>query len=804
MPLLEEYLEVSPATLQALEFPSVLSMLAQLAATDLGARRLQHLRPMRCPQALETQRNRYEEGQRLLAFGTLIPSFEEPLGEASSRLFSGHGATLGTDLTLLASLLRLSREALQKIQTADPPCSALLELGEPLEDISDLERKISRTLDRRGEVRPDASPELVRLRGQIQGLRDGLYQQLRDYVQQNRELLSEETIPLRGGRLLLTLQSGSRGRLGGLTHGRSGSGRSFYFEPLDAVEPNNRLQQSSEEETAERARILRELLSEVRLRSSELQAHLAFLGELDTLQAKVRFGELGSGRLAEVGSGQKLRLLEARHPLLDPAFADLREVALGQAGHLSPVTPLGLSLAPEHRVMVVTGPNAGGKTVALKTTGVLVLCTLCGLPIPAAKGSVVPILSGLVATVGDEQDLLTDRSTFSGRLLRLKEVWDLAGPESLVLLDELGSGTDPAEGAALAVSLVETLLERGALCLVTSHLVQVAASAMELEGASCAAMEFDAQSGAPTFHLVPGPPGGSEAISLGRRLGLPPEWLDRAEAKLTEEHRDLRRVLTEAERLRQEVAETRSRLEAEVADATLLRERLTTQEVELRKERKSLAARMRGEVETFRHEVLLKLRGEVSSLSREFARGRRKGLEREAVERLFSEAPLASDQEQLPESHGPLEVGKSVQHRTLRWVGTLQKLDRGRAEVQVRGKSLRCREEELMLAPQGDGADRRPKTSRDRQPTRDAEPQGTREINLIGQRVEPALEQLERFLDQALLASLSEVRIIHGHGSGRLRSAVREHLRRHPAVGTVRPGGDREGGNGATLVGLGD
>lgn len=804
MTLPEETLEVSPATLQALEFPSLLAILAQLAATDLGAHQLLRLRPLRSPQALETQRNRYQDGLRLLAFGTLIPSFEEPLEEVSSRLFSGHGSPLGTDLTLLASLLRLSRQALQQIRTADPPYPALLELGEPLEDVGDLERKITRILDRRGEVKPDASPELIRLRGQIQGLRDGLYQQLRDYVQQNRELLSEETIPLRGGRLLLTLQSGSRGRLGGLTHGRSGSGRSYYFEPLSAVEPNNRLQQSSEEDVAERARIFRELLSEVRQRASSLQAHLEFLTELDVLQAKIRFGEIGSGRLAEIGPGQNLQLLEARHPLLDPAFATLRESALGQAGHLAPVTPLRLELGPDHRVMVVTGPNAGGKTVALKTTGLLVLCTLCGLPIPAAKGSFVPMLGGLVATVGDEQDLLTDKSTFSGRLLRLKEVWEIAGPESLVLIDELGSGTDPAEGAALAVSLVESLLERGALCLITSHLVQVAAAAMELNGASCAAMEFDAHSGAPTFHLVPGPPGGSEALSLGRRLGLPSEWLDRAEARLTEDYRDLRRVLTEAERLRQEVAETRTRLEGEVADATLLRERLSEREVELRGERKNLAKKMRGEMETFRREVLLKLRGEVSSLAQEFSRGRRKGLEKEAVERLFSETPEALQEGLPPEASGPLEVGKEVQHRSLGWLGTLQKLDRGRAEVQVRGKTLRCRAEELMIAPKGGGSPGRPAAPKVHRPSGDAEPGGTQEINLIGQRVEPALEELEIFLDRALLASLSEVRIVHGHGSGRLRDAVREHLRRHRAVSTVRPGGEREGGNGATFASLGD
>jgi len=329
----------------------------------------------------------------------------------------------------------------------------------------------------------------------------------------------------------------------------------------------------------------------------------------------------------------------------------------------------------------------------------------------------------------------------------------------------------------------------------------LAAAALDLEGATCAAMEFDAESGAPTFHLVPGPPGGSEALNLARRLGLPSEWLDRAESLLGSEQRDLKRILAEAEKLRQEVAEARDRLAAEVADAALLRERLSLQEVELRDERRQVGSRLKAELEGFRRQTLDRLRDEVTKLAEDFATGRRRGLEGKALERLFTDAPVL--EEATAGETGPLEVGGEVRHRTLGWVGTLEKVSRGRAQVRVRGKTLRCRSEELDRA-------RNESPDRDRTPgprvsanPRDAEGTETRELNLIGLRVEPALEVLDGFLDQALLSSLAEVRVVHGHGTGRLRKAVREYLRKHPAVSTFRPGGDREGGDGATLASLG-
>ncbi|HEX4962662.1 MAG TPA: Smr/MutS family protein [Thermoanaerobaculia bacterium] len=796
---------LSQATAQALEFPSLLAVVSRFAASDLGRERVLDLRPFEEIAELRAHRTLFEEASRLVGERSLVPDFEVAIGELLVRLMHGRPPIEGIDLVRLADLAKATRAAVTRIREAVPPCPALAALAGGLPDLSSLVQKIERALDRRGEVREDASPRLAALRRQIRTVRDQIYRELGDFVAGHKEELSEDTIPMRGGRLVVVLQSGSKGRTSGLIHGRSGTGRSFYFEPLHVVESNNSLQQSVEDEEAERRRILAELIDAARSAYSDLREHARFLGDLDLLQASVRFAGRCGAALPEIGARHDLRLLAARHPLLDPCLAAVREEALGQAGHSGDIIPLAIELSPQRRMLVVTGPNAGGKTVSLKTTGILSLMAQCGLPIPAGPGSRVPFLARLVATVGDEQDLLADRSTFSGRLLRLKEAWEAAGPDSLILLDELGSGTDPEEGAALASALLEGLLEKASLGVITTHLAQLAAAALEYEGASCAAMEFDPATGRPTFRLVPGPPGGSEALALARRLGLPAEWLDRAEARLGSEHRDLRRLIAEVEKVRQELAETRERLEVERADAEKLRRRLAEERAALEEERKSTGKKMRSELDDFRRQTAERLRREEERLRERFEEGRRRGLAAEAVQTLFAEAPSFVEEEPAGPS-GPIAVGGLVRHVGLGWQGVLEKLETGRAEVLVRGKRVRSRPEELV--PAGPSRlDRTDRTGRSDRPdlragrgdideATDVPP----ELNLIGLRVEPALEELESYLDRALLASRKEVRVVHGHGSGRLRQAVRQHLRSHRGVAEIRAGAPNEGGDGATVV----
>lgn len=728
-----------------------------------------------------------------------MPALEGSVRELLERLATGRPPVTGAELVRLADFLGAAREAAERVGEAeDPGYPALEQWLRDLPDLAELEARIGKILDRRGDVKDDASPELVTLRRRIRSVRNTLYDELSTYVEEHRDTLAEDTIPLRGGRLVLMLPSGSKGRLSGLTHGRSGSGKTFYFEPLEVVEANNTLQQAVDDEEAERQRLLNELLEAARKALPALEDTAERMAELDLLQAAVRFAGTAGARLPDLAPRHELELVGARHPLIDPRLADLRRQALGQPGHKEPIVPLDLTLSPDRRALVITGPNAGGKTVALKTAGLLTAAAQCGLPVPVESGSRLPVFEALVATIGDEQDLLTDRSTFSGRLLRLKEAWEAAGPDSLLLLDELGSGTDPEEGSALSVALLEALMERDSLAVITTHLTQVAASALETDGAGCAAMEFDADTGEPTFRLLPGPPGGSEALSLARRLGLPDAWLDRAETLLGSEHRELRRLLTEVEQVRRELGEVKARAEREAADAETLRKRLAEEEEALVEERRTVGKRLRAELDQFRRETRDHLRDEVAKIRQRFEQeGRRKNLAEEATREIFEQAPELGEPEPA-EPTGPLEVGAQVRHWGLGWEGTLEKIDGDRAEVSAMGKRVRLDAGQLTPVAQ-EPEKKEPKV---RVSLADGTPDVARELLLLGERVEPALAKLDGYLDQALLTEMADVRVVHGHGSGRLRQAVRDHLQGHPAVLRHRPGKPEEGGNGATVVEL--
>jgi DNA mismatch repair protein MutS2 len=793
---------ISEATGAALELPDLLALVAELAATDAGRERVLELVPATSVAALEGERRRFEEAGRALEDGPLVPSFEGPLAPLVERLAGGGRDVAGSDLLEIAGLLRATRQAIEALAAAEPPCSELSALADRLEDLRPLARRISKTLDRRGRVRDDASSRLSELGRAARRTRDELYRDLRGYIERHRDLVAEETTPLHGGRLVLLLAAGSGGRSKGLIHGRSATGKSRYFEPFETVDANNRLQETRQEEEEERDRLLAELVTAAAESAAAVAGHLDFMAELDRHQAAHRFGAACDGRLAEIAPRHELRLASARHPLLDPRLADLRERALGNRGHTGVIEPLDIQLEAGRRVLAITGPNAGGKTVALKTVGLLALASQCALPVPVGPGSRLPVFARVVATVGDEQDLLEDRSTFSGRLMRLREAWEAAGPDALLLLDELGSGTDPEEGAALGIALVEGLVARRALALITTPLTRVSAAALEFEGAACAAMEFDSQTGTPTYRLEPGAPGGSEALALARRLELPAEWLDRAEALLGPEHRKLQVLLQEVEKLRRELADEATLARRETRRLEEERAALERTREDLDAARAAAATAARKELREFRRKVKVELREEVERVRAEARSGRKRGVADKAAERLFAEAPAWSQPEE--EEAGDVVVGASVEHGGLGWRGVVERLSGSSAEVRVEGKRVRCRPGDLRPIsgpPPGKGAPRRAQRRR-RVEGLGEETAAVVELNLVGQRVEPALEALDSFLDRALLEDRSRIRIVHGHGTGRLRDAVREHLRRHPAVGDYRAGGKGEGGDGATVVAL--
>ncbi|MGH9382374.1 MAG: endonuclease MutS2 [Thermoanaerobaculia bacterium] len=780
-------------TLADLEFPALLAVVATFAATDLGRGRTLALEPLADETSWHRRRRQLLDAGHLLLEGRLVPPWEEPVEPLLAAVRTAPEDLSGRDLLELARLAGWAVETVERLRAEAAHAPATSELAPPLPRLEDLASRVSRVLDPRGNVRDDASPRLTQLRRRVRRLRDGLYGELERELQAAGERYSEPTVTVHEGRLVLLLQAGARGRTEGLVHGRSGSGRSFYFEPLSAVHSNNRFREASAAEEEERRRILRELVDAAGEAQPEWEAAGELMGTLDMLQAACLYGDRVQGRQAELAPPGELALVAARHPLLDPRLASARHEALGRAGHDEELVPLDLELTPERRLLVITGPNAGGKTVALKTLGALVLAHQAGLPVPAAAGTRLPLFRRVVAQVGDEQDVLADRSTFSGRLLRLREAWEAAGPGSLILLDELGSGTDPEEGGALAQALLEELLDRGAYGLVTTHLVRLALEALDRDGAACAAMGFDSASGRPLYRLELGSPGGSEALALARRLGLPERWLERAAGRVDPGAASLAETLRRVESERQRAADAANVMEREREELRSEREALTAERAALGDERRRLTSRLERELDAFRATVRRRLEEELERWRTETP-GRKKGRASATAGRLMEGAPRL---ELDPEPAGELALGTTVRHRRLGWQGVLESVDGERATVLAGGKRLRLAVGELTAAT---GAGRQFGAPAAVRTPEAGEVDG--ELRLLGRTVEEALAELEGYLDRAARSGRDAVRIVHGHGSGRLKRAVRDHLARHPLVAGWRPGDRGEGGDGATVVTL--
>ncbi len=838
----------SGATSEALEFPSLLAVLAGFASTDAGSQAVRAIEPATDRGEIERRRVRFAEIARVIEEGgVLVPSLDGLLDLRRHLRGSGHldgdGRGLGgPELLDLAAAVEASEEVLGRLESPDatPQCAAEVETLRRMEadaaeavppgqhggGCAGLASRLRRMLNRRGEVRADATPRLRTLGRDARRAQASVEASVQAYVREHGNALADDSTPMRGGRLSVLLPSGSRGRLAGIVRGRSASGRSFYFEPSEVVEGNDELERIASERDVERTRILAELVAQVQVLTPAIVARIDFLASVDAMQAAARFaGEVDAALVTVAsddpsGGAPLLELRSARHPLLDPRLADRRALALGAAGNRGVVVPLDLKL-DDHRTLVLTGPNAGGKTVALKTVGLLCLMNQAGLPVPAAPDSRLPILDHVVAVVGDEQSVLEEQSTFSARLLRLREVWRRAGPSTLVLLDEVGAGTNPEEGAALGIALLEGLVERGSLGILTTHLTQLAAAALESQAASCAAMGFDPENGLPTYRLVVGPPGGSQALALARRLGLPPAWLERAEHFLGSEHQKLRRVLERNERLRERLLEREAELVRLTAETEAARARFETRQESLRAARQRLEKALGREVDVLRRanrrrldEALAGLSsasprpgGErpgkrafaraASSLHGELDRDLSAAADRASLAAGDIDAPPGREPEEPPRSdeQRPLTLGARVRHRSLGWLGELVELRGDQATVLVRGKRVRTPSADLVAVAAGE----RPAPGRVRVQRSQAK-EVEAELLLIGQLVEPALESLDAYLDRALAAGRERVRVVHGHGSGRLRRAVREHLRGHPAVAGFDPAPPSAGGDGATEV----
>jgi DNA mismatch repair protein MutS2 len=695
------------------------------------------------------------------------------------------------------------RKALSAVETPH-----LSERARRLPDLQPLVDAAARIIGADGAVRDDASKELAALRGRLRRRRADVSRRLEKMLETRRDVLADAVIVLRNDRYCLPVSASARSRVAGILHDRSGSGQTVFVEPLEVVEANNELAIAAAEERREVERLLTSLGREVLDRGDDLLAGTAEVAALDAREAAVDFAEASGGRVPEISDDGTWTLSAARHPLLDPRLADLRRRALGETRDPKAVVPLDLELSAGARLLVVSGPNAGGKTVVLKTAGLISLMAQAGLPVPAGAGTRLPVFGAITTEIGDAQQILADRSTFSSSMETLAKILEDAGEDRLALVDEIGTATDPEEGGALAIAFLEEYLSRSGRAIVTTHLSSIKAFAAAREDAIGAAMEFDEATGRPTYRLHPGLSGRSRALSVAARQGLPESVLARAREILGSAWARRDRAESDAEaaieRLRREERELARDRETARREA----ERLAAEREAAVRERQKMLESGLAAFERAKQELARRVEGEIESL-RERAASRASESAAQVLAR--AEALAAADvvaeaREDRIERARALTPGDRARLRAARTEGVVASIEGTSAWLDVSGKRMRVPLGELERvggpAREYPSPQPSPRTAGKGGSDTSDIATSTPEVNVIGRRLDEAVEEVEKALDGALVAGAARLRVVHGHGTGRLRDGLRDHLRKHPSVSRLHAADPREGGNGATIVEL--
>ncbi len=795
--------------LAALEFPAVIDRLARLTSFSAGRERATTLRPSSDREVVVERQRHTAEALRLLRLGVQVT-----LGGAHDVRDAALGASRGqvlpaSELLEVASTVRAGQRTRRALTAAAEHAPRLAAIAEDIPDLGPVRVVIEESIDDRGDVLDSASADLASIRRELSTAHSRLQQRMQALLGSSeiRGALQDAIVTVREGRYVLPVRSESRGAVRGVVHDTSASGATVFIEPLAVVDLGNRWRELQMQERHEIERILRELSSAVGAVADELARAVERLADLDLALAKGRLGlQLSSGVPVEGSAAQawlvdapaELRLVSARHPLLH-----------------GDVVANTIEVGGSYRALLITGPNTGGKTVALKTAGLLCAMALAGLPLPAEAGTQIPVYEQIFADIGDEQSIEQSLSTFSGHMTAIIDVIERADAHSLVLLDELGAGTDPTEGAALAIAIVDRLLSAGASLIATTHHSELKVYAHETPGVMNASVEFDVETLSPTYLLRIGLPGQSNAVAIASRLGMPADVIEAAREGVAGEQRDVELLLGElrgqlrtAEEAATQARTDRAAAEAARADLEQQLAKLVAESTQLREEAHD---RVRSEVEDAER-LLRRMRRRVESARLEQAAA-------DLARAQLAAAALAPAREAPPPT--PVDAAAPQRHERPRRAsrGELESItpgqvvwlrgvpspgealtapdEQGELEVQLGPLRTRVRLQQIERTgntPAGAGFSMRTFTA--------PPPDLGVEIEVRGQRLDDALPQVERYIDQASSAGLKRVRVIHGRGTGTLRRAVRDMLEHHPLVTSFEGAEQRDGGEGVTIVNL--
>jgi DNA mismatch repair protein MutS2 len=782
----------SEHALHVLEFGAIRRLLGRCMHSELGRSLLPTMTPLAELALIRLKQRQTSEAKRLLTADT-PPSLQQlvdprPLLDQVAQQGKIFEPQELLDLQFLLATARQMKRFFGRIVEQYPLLAALTE---PILLPEVIERRIGQVVEPRGDIKDSASPQLQEIRSELRNTRERVRRRLDWHLTQQKEVVQEPLITLRNNRYVIPLKPDYQRLLRGIVHDHSSSGATVFVEPLDVLDLNNRLVELATAEDAEVHRILRQMTTEIWEAQAPIRHIADVLGEVDYILARARLSQMLDCHEPEFSEDGRIVLLQARHPLLVEAARDSSGI----------IVPAMLTVGPEIRTLVITGPNTGGKTVLLKTIGLLTLMAQAGLHIPAEEGSTVAPFRQVLVDIGDEQSIAQNLSTFSGHLQHIVSFLRDADAHSLVLLDELGVGTDPAEGAALGIAVLEHLYRRGARTFVTTHQQPIKLHAHAHPAMGTAVMEFDAETLQPTFHVRVGHFGGSNAFAIGRRLGMPPEVLTTAQThldadqhrlmevadRLQDELRALEQLRREAERDRHMAAQARRDYEARLAEIDAERR---LQLAHAADEASQWLAEARRHLDEAIHQV----RRQGITPEVEPARVLVRQVEAEL------EQVMAQTSSSAPNVR-PVSVGEVVWLPKWRVRGVVLKWPESGDLVEVQAGKMTLKVPISQLEPL---SEREPPPPAPLSPPPYARHHGAEgispELNIIGWRISDALPYLDKYLDGAVAAGMQRVRIIHGKGSGRLRAAVHELLTSHPQVKAYMPCNPQEGGWGATLV----
>ncbi len=781
--------------LHTLEYDKIINRLTGLTSTSLGREEAEKLSPSRELPVVERRLAGTDEAVRAVMLkGT--PPFGG-IADIRSSLYRAklQGILQPPELMEVAQFIMGSRRLSRFISSAgeETELPLLSDLCEPLTDFKPLEDEIRKCIDEQGDVLDSASAELASVRRDIRINAGRAREKLESLIRSSsvQKMLQDALITMRNDRYVIPVKQEYRAHFGGIVHDQSGSGATLFIEPEAVVQMNNKLRELKIKEQNEVERILRKLSEQTGERAELLTGDAEILGTIDFIFAKAALAHALSATLPEMNDDGKLLLHKARHPLIDIKLA----------------VPIDIELGEEYASIIVTGPNTGGKTVSLKTIGLLSLMAMSGLFIPAEDGSRLCVFDGIYADIGDEQSIEQSLSTFSSHMTNLISMLNQVTRKSLVLLDELGAGTDPAEGSALAIAILEHLQKLGCRLIATTHYSELKAYAYNREGIINASMEFDVATLRPTYRLLVGVPGRSNAFAIAERLGLPKSIIDHARGEVSEDELKVDSMIASLEQDRLQAQSERQTAERLRREAEKLQNEIQEERYKLQEQKAKVLDKAREEARLAISKAKREAEEIISDLRRLAMEEGASVKEHKLIEarRKLEDAvpsPVAKPNRASTGKQAKIEVGDEVKVHSLNGQkGHVVELS-GNSDAVVQLGILKMKVALIDLEPVRKAGSNKAPTAQATIVKRSRDENVRTELDLRGLMLDEAIMEVDQFLDEAFLSNLGQVYIIHGKGTGALRTGVQDFLRRHKHVKSYRLGQFGEGGAGVSVAEL--